>query len=58
VPIFVSLTISRQVLGLETWGPFVGSLVFLICGLLSFRAMSLRPRQPEADALDSTTVRS
>jgi len=49
VPIFVSLSIARQLLDLATWDPFVGSLVFLICGLLSFRALSMQPRQREAD---------
>lgn len=57
-PLFVSLTIARQLLDLETWGPFVGSLVFLICGLLGFRGLTLRPRQPAADAPDSTAVHS
>jgi hypothetical protein len=56
VPVIAALSISRQVLGLETWGPFVGSLAFLIYGLLSFRAVSAPPRQPEPDELGSSPV--
>lgn len=56
VPLFVSLSIARQVLDLETWGPFVGSLVFLIFGLLGFRALCALPRQSEADELGSSPV--
>ncbi|MET0282500.1 MAG: hypothetical protein ABW278_15440 [Steroidobacteraceae bacterium] len=41
VPIIVSLTVARQLLGLETWGPFIGSLEFLAIGLLGLRALSL-----------------
>jgi hypothetical protein len=56
VPIVVSLSIARQLLDLKTWGPFVGSIVFLVAGLLSIAAMSSSPREPEADELGSGPV--
>jgi hypothetical protein len=49
LPIILSLSIGRQMFELDTWGPFTGSVVFLLIGLLSFRALSAPPRQPEAD---------
>jgi hypothetical protein len=37
VPIFGSLTVARQLLDLETWGPFAGTVFFLILTLLQLR---------------------
>jgi hypothetical protein len=44
--IFVSLTVARQLVDLETWGPFAGTVFFLILTLLNLRTMT--PRQPQA----------
>ena len=56
-PIFVSLSIAQKLLELETWGPFAGTVFFLICTLLLLRALSAPPRQQEADRLGSGPVR-
>jgi len=56
VPVVASLGLARQVLFLDTWGPFVASMCFLLFSLLSLRFVSASPRQPEADALDSAAV--
>jgi lysylphosphatidylglycerol synthetase-like protein (DUF2156 family) len=53
VPMIATLTIARQVLALDSWGPLVGSLVFLTYGLLGFRALAAPSMQPEADGLGS-----
>ena len=57
--IFVSLTVARQLLHLETWGPFAGTVFFSILTLLNLRIGRLTPppRQPEADGLGSSPVR-
>lgn len=47
VPLVMSLTIARKVLDLQSWGPFVGGLVFLIYGLLSFRTLSAPPQEED-----------
>jgi hypothetical protein len=57
VPMFGAMAIARQMLDLDTWGPFVGSLVFLTMGLMSFGFLSATPRQQEADGLRSSPVR-
>ena len=57
VPMFGVVSIARQALDLETWGPFVGSLLILITGLLSFRVLSAPPRQPNPDELGSNPAR-
>jgi hypothetical protein len=59
VPIFLSLSIAPNLLHLETWGPFVGTAVFLILTLFNLRIGRLLapPRQPEADGLGSSPVR-
>ncbi|MEO6078871.1 MAG: hypothetical protein ABIQ86_03725 [Steroidobacteraceae bacterium] len=56
-PIVLSLTSARRLLDLDSWSPFLGSLVFLTIGLVSFRALSAPPRQPEMEGLGSSTVR-
>jgi hypothetical protein len=57
--IFVSLTVARQLLHLETWGPFAGTVFFLILTLFILRTVRLTapPRQPEADGLGSSPAR-
>jgi hypothetical protein len=57
--IFVSLTVARQLLHLETWGPFAGTVFFSILTLLNLRIgrLTAPPRQPEADGLGSSPVR-
>jgi hypothetical protein len=59
IPIFVSLSIARKLLELETWGPFAGTVFFLILTLLNLRIgrLTAPPRQPEADGLGSSPVR-
>jgi MFS family permease len=56
VPVFVSLSFAQKVLNLETWGPFVGAMCFLILSALSFRGLVAPPRQSEADRLGSSPV--
>jgi len=56
VPIVASLGIARQALYLDTWGPFVGSTIFLVFSLLSLRFLSAPPREPQADELRSGAV--
>jgi len=56
-PISVSLSIAQKLLDLEKWGPFAGTVFFLIVTLLNLRTMTPRPRQPEAHGLGSSPVR-
>ena len=56
-PISVSLSIAQKLLDLETWGPFAGTVFFLILTLLNLRIGYPRPRQPESDGLSSSPVR-
>ena len=55
--IFVSLSIACKLLHLETWGPFAGTVFFLILTLLLLRTVTAPPRQQEADRLGSSPVR-
>jgi hypothetical protein len=57
--IFVSLTVARQLLHLEKWGPFAGTVFFSILTLLNLRIgrLTAPPRQPEEDGLGSSPVR-
>ena len=57
--ISLSLNIAQQLLHLETWGPFAGTVFFLIITLLTLRTVRFTapPRQPEADGLGSSPVR-
>jgi hypothetical protein len=55
--IFLSLQAARKLVELETWGPFAGTVFFLIITLLSLRTMTAPPRQPEADGLGPSPVR-
>jgi hypothetical protein len=55
--IFGSLTLARQLLDLERWGPFAGTVFFLILTLFLLRTVTPPPRQPEADGLASNPVR-
>ena len=56
VPMVGALSIARQLLDLDNWGPFVGSLIFLIFGLTSFGFLSALPRQPQPGGLGSNPV--
>ena len=53
----LSFTIAQKLLDLETWGPFAGTIFFLILTLLMLRGFSAPPRRPEADGLGSSPVR-
>lgn len=55
--ILLSLQVARKLVDLETWGPFAGTVFFLILTLLNLHTMTARPRQPEADGLGSSPVR-
>jgi hypothetical protein len=59
IPIFGSLTVARQLLDLETWGPVAGTVFFLILTFFNLRIgrLTAPPRQPEADGLGSSPVR-
>jgi hypothetical protein len=58
LPILLSLSFARKLLDLATWGPFAGSLSFLILALLllGLRSFIAPPRQPEVDGLSSRPV--
>ena len=56
IPIFLSLSFARKLLDMATWGPFAGSLSFLILALLSLPGLIARPRPSEADGLGSSPV--
>jgi hypothetical protein len=49
VPLFVSLTCARQLLGLSSWGPASICVFFLALAILSLRTLSGLPRQPPAE---------
>ncbi len=58
ISIFAVASPSRsKLLDLETWGPFAGTVFFLIITLLILRTVTAPPRQPEADGLGSSPVR-
>jgi hypothetical protein len=57
IPISVSLSMAQKLLKLETWGPFAGTVFFLITTILLLRGLSAQQRQPEADGLGSGPVR-
>lgn len=50
--IFVSLSVARRLLDLETWGPFAGTAFFLILTLLLLRTVTGPTRQPEGNTGD------
>jgi hypothetical protein len=54
MPMFVSMAIARQLWDLDSWGPFSGSVAFLLLGLLSLRSLSAPPRPAEVDGLGSS----
>jgi hypothetical protein len=56
ISIFLSLNIARRLVDLETWGPFAGTVFFLILTLLNLWTMTA-PRQPQAHGLGSSPVR-
>jgi hypothetical protein len=56
-PIFGSLSVARNLLDLKTWGPFAGTVCFLIITLLLLRTVTAPPRQPETDGLGASPVR-
>jgi hypothetical protein len=53
----MSLQLAQKLVDLETWGPFAGTMFFLIITLLNLRTMTPRPRQPEANGLASNPAR-
>jgi len=57
--ISISFNIAHKLLELETWGPFAGTVFFLIITLFNLRSVCspAPPRQPEADGLGSIPVR-
>jgi len=55
--ILLSLQVARKLVDLETWGPFAGTVFFLILTLLNLRTMTPPRRQPEAAGLASNPVR-
>ncbi len=55
--VLLSFSIAQKLLKLETWGPFAGTVFFLIITLILLRGFSAPPRQPEADGLGSSPVR-
>jgi len=59
VPIFGSLSVARKVLELDTWGPFAGTVSFLILTFLNLRIgrLSSPLGRQEADRLGSSPVR-
>jgi len=56
IPVTASLSMARQLLDLDRWGPFVGTAGFLILGLLNIRMVSTPRRQPEAITVDSIST--
>ena len=56
-PISVSLSIAQKLLDLEKWGPFAGTVFFLIVTLLLLRTVTAPRRQPDAERLGSSAVR-
>ena len=57
IPIFLSLSFARKLLDLETWGPFAGSVSFLILALLLLSRGLVAPQhQPDADGFGSSSV--
>jgi hypothetical protein len=55
--ILLSLQVAQKLVDLETWGPFAGTVFFLIITLLTLRTVTVPPRQPEAHGLGSSPVR-
>jgi len=55
--VLLSFSIAQKLLKLETWGPFAGTVFFLIITLLLLRGFSAPPRRPEADGLGFNPVR-
>jgi len=58
-PISASLTVARKLVDLgQAWSPFLGTAFFLILTLFNLRTITAPPRQPEANGLGSSPVRS
>ena len=55
--VLLSFSMAQKLLKLETWGPFAGTVYFLIITLFLLRGFSAPPRQPEADGLGSSPAR-
>jgi hypothetical protein len=55
--VLLSFSMLQKLLKLETWGPFAGTVYFLIITLLLLHGFSAPPRQPEGDGLGSSPVR-
>jgi len=51
-----SITIALQLLDLESWGPFAGSIFFTMLTFLFYIGFAALPRKPEADGLSARTV--
>ena len=56
IPIFLSVSLASKLWDMNTWGPFAGSLFYLILALLSLPGLIARPPQSEADGLGSRPV--
>lgn len=56
IPIFLSFSLARRLLDMDTWGPFAGSLFFLVLAVFSLPGLIARPPQSEADGLGSSAV--
>lgn len=54
--VLLSFSMAQKLLKLETWGPFAGTVFFLIITLLLLRGFSAPPRQPEANGLGTSPV--
>jgi hypothetical protein len=56
IPIFLTLHFARKLLDLDSWGPFAGTVSFLMLSFLSLRSVVGRPRPSEEEALRSRPV--
>ena len=56
IPILLSFSFALKLLDTPTWGPFAGSLSFLILALLSLPGLISRQHHSEADGLGSSPV--
>jgi hypothetical protein len=54
--VLLSFAIAQKLLHLETWGPFAGTVYFLIVTLFLLRTVTAPPRRPEADGPGSSPV--
>lgn len=52
-----SFSVAQKLVDLQAWGPFAGTVFFLIITVLNLRTMTPPRRQPEAAGFDSSPVR-